>query len=31
VFGGAALIGISLAARKEGGAATNGQTPPAKA
>ncbi|MFZ0071652.1 MAG: hypothetical protein WAK85_10320, partial [Xanthobacteraceae bacterium] len=31
VFGGAALVGIALAARKEGGAATNGQTPPAKA
>ena len=31
VFGGAALIGIALAARKEGGPATTGQAPPAKA
>jgi uncharacterized membrane protein HdeD (DUF308 family) len=31
VFGGAALIGIALAARKEGGAATSAQTPAAKA
>jgi uncharacterized membrane protein HdeD (DUF308 family) len=31
VFGGAALIGIALAARKEGGPVTTGQAPPAKA